>query len=91
MSLALALAAAPSRDGAWVGVAGLPELGVRAAAPQAAVPVRAGDTEAALAARVLDVEHRIYPQALRSVAEGRVRIVDGRCLIDGQPAAIDRR
>jgi len=32
VSLALALASAPSRDGAWVGVAGLPELGVRAAA-----------------------------------------------------------
>ena len=32
VSLALALAAGPSRDGAWVGIAGLPELGVRAAA-----------------------------------------------------------
>ncbi len=32
VSLALALAAAPSREGAWVGVAGLPELGLRAAA-----------------------------------------------------------
>ena len=50
------------------------------------MPVRAGDTEAALAARVLEVEHRIYPQALRLVAEGRVNIADGRCLIDGQPA-----
>jgi len=33
--------------------------------------VVAGDTEATLAARVLEVEHRIYPQALRLVAEGR--------------------
>jgi hypothetical protein len=32
VSLALALASAPSREGAWVGVAGLPELGIRAAA-----------------------------------------------------------
>ena len=32
VSLALALAAAPSREGAWVGVVGLPELGIRAAA-----------------------------------------------------------
>ena len=32
-----------------------------------------GDTEATLAARVLAVEHRIYPEALRLVAEGRVR------------------
>ena len=32
VSLALALVVAPSREGAWVGVAGLPELGIRAAA-----------------------------------------------------------
>ena len=32
VSLALAIAAAPSREGAWVGVAGLAELGIRAAA-----------------------------------------------------------
>jgi phosphoribosylglycinamide formyltransferase 1 len=38
---------------------------------QDSVPVVAGDTEATLAARVLEVEHRIYPQALRLVAEGR--------------------
>ncbi|MCX7297355.1 MAG: phosphoribosylglycinamide formyltransferase [Hyphomicrobiales bacterium] len=50
---------------------------------QGAVAVRPDDTEAALAARVLAVEHRIYPSALKLVAEGRVRVVDGRCLIDG--------
>jgi phosphoribosylglycinamide formyltransferase 1 len=38
---------------------------------QDSVPVVAGDTEATLAARVLEVEHRIYPEALRLVAEGR--------------------
>jgi phosphoribosylglycinamide formyltransferase 1 len=37
------------------------------------VPVLQGDTEATLAARVLKVEHRIYPEALRLVAEGRVK------------------
>jgi phosphoribosylglycinamide formyltransferase-1 len=37
---------------------------------QEAVEVRPGDTEATLAARVLAVEHRIYPQALRMLAEG---------------------
>jgi phosphoribosylglycinamide formyltransferase-1 len=52
---------------------------------QGAVAVRAGDDEPTLAARVLEIEHRIYPQALRLVAEGRVRVVDGRCLIDGVP------
>jgi phosphoribosylglycinamide formyltransferase-1 len=38
---------------------------------QGSVPVLEGDTEETLAKRVLEVEHRIYPQALRLVAEGR--------------------
>lgn len=37
---------------------------------QARVPVLAGDTEDTLAARVLEQEHRIYPQALADVARG---------------------
>ena len=41
---------------------------------QDSVPVLEGDTEETLAARVLEVEHRIYPQALRLVAEGRVTL-----------------
>lgn len=41
---------------------------------QAAVPVLAGDDEPALAARVLEAEHRCYPLALRLVAEGRARV-----------------
>ena len=52
---------------------------------QGAVKVRADDTERSLAARVLAVEHRIYPLALGLVAQGRVRVVDGRYLIDGVP------
>jgi phosphoribosylglycinamide formyltransferase-1 len=52
---------------------------------QGAVAVRPGETETSLAARVLAVEHRLYPLALKLVAEGRVRVVDGRCLIDGVP------
>lgn len=39
---------------------------------QAAVPVLPGDTEQALAARVLAQEHRIYPQAARWLAAGEV-------------------
>jgi phosphoribosylglycinamide formyltransferase-1 len=38
---------------------------------QAEVPVLAGDTPDTLAARVLEAEHRIYPQALRQVAEAK--------------------
>ena len=44
---------------------------------QAAVPVRADDDEVALARRVLVQEHRIYPQALRWLAEDRVRFTMG--------------
>jgi phosphoribosylglycinamide formyltransferase-1 len=50
---------------------------------QGAVPVLGGDTVETLAARVLKVEHRLYPLALRLVAEGRVRVVGGRCEITG--------
>jgi phosphoribosylglycinamide formyltransferase-1 len=53
---------------------------------QAAVPVLDGDSAATLAARVLEVEHRIYPQALKLLAEGRLQTIAGRCLIDGRPA-----
>lgn len=64
----------------------VPEMDAGPIIMQGAVKVRVDDTEQALAARVLAVEHRIYPEALKLVAEGRVRVVDGRCLIDGAPA-----
>jgi phosphoribosylglycinamide formyltransferase-1 len=41
---------------------------------QGAVPVLDGDDEAALAARVLVEEHRLYPAAIRAIAEGRVEV-----------------
>lgn len=50
---------------------------------QAAVPVLAGDTAETLAARVLAVEHRIYPLALKWLAEGRLEITDGTCRLQG--------
>lgn len=50
---------------------------------QAAVPVRPDDTPETLAARVLEEEHRIYPQAIRWFAEKRLSIRDGRVLLDG--------
>jgi len=48
---------------------------------QGAVPVLENDTEETLEARVLAIEHRLYPLALRLVAEGSARIVEGRCVI----------
>ena len=50
---------------------------------QAPVPVHEDDTVETLAARVLAAEHRIYPEALKLVAQGRVRVADGRCFIEG--------
>jgi formyltetrahydrofolate-dependent phosphoribosylglycinamide formyltransferase len=47
---------------------------------QAAVPVLTGDTEETLGARVLKAEHRIYPEALRMVADGHVRMSSGRAV-----------
>jgi phosphoribosylglycinamide formyltransferase-1 len=48
-----------------------PEMDSGSIILQGAVEVRPDDTEAALAARVLAVEHRIYPEALKMLAEGR--------------------
>jgi phosphoribosylglycinamide formyltransferase-1 len=50
---------------------------------QGAVAVHEDDNEETLAARVLEVEHRIYPMALALLAAGRVQMVDRRCVIGG--------
>jgi len=47
---------------------------------QGRVPVHDDDTPDTLAARVLEEEHRLYPLALKLVASGRARMVDGRCV-----------
>jgi phosphoribosylglycinamide formyltransferase-1 len=65
----------------------IPETDAGPIITQAAVPVREGDTADTLAARVLAVEHRIYPLALKLVAQGRARIVDDRCLVEGGAAS----
>lgn len=41
---------------------------------QAVVPILADDCEATLAARILEQEHKIYPQAIQWFAEGRVKV-----------------
>jgi len=50
---------------------------------QAAVPVMPDDTESSLAARVLESEHKIYPLAVRMIAEGRVNIHNERVFVSG--------
>jgi phosphoribosylglycinamide formyltransferase-1 len=48
---------------------------------QAAVPVLDGDDEQRLTARILVEEHKIYPAALRAIAEGRVTVTGRRVVI----------
>lgn len=55
---------------------------------QAAVAVRADDTEGALAARVLAQEHVIYPRALRWALEGRLVIENGLVNVKGNDAQL---
>ncbi len=50
---------------------------------QATVPVYEDDSPEVLAARVSREEHRLYPQAIRWFAEGRLEIRDNRVLLDG--------
>ena len=48
---------------------------------QTAVPVEPNDTEETLSARILVQEHRIYPEAIRLFAEGRLRIEGRRVIV----------
>ena len=56
---------------------------------QAAVPVAADDTPETLAARVLESEHRIYPEAVRLIATGQAKVTGERVAVAGAalPAA----
>ena len=48
---------------------------------QAAVAVEPNDTEETLSARILVQEHRLYPEAIRLFAEGRLRIEGRRVIV----------
>ena len=50
---------------------------------QRPVPVFTDDNEATLSARVKVEEHRLYPQVLTWIAEGRVHLIDGRVSVVG--------
>ena len=64
-----ALEAGVARHGATVHFV-VPEMDAGPIVAQDSIAVREGDTEETLAQRVLEVEHRIYPRALRALAEG---------------------
>jgi phosphoribosylglycinamide formyltransferase-1 len=61
-----------------------PELDGGPAVIQAAVAIDAGDTEEVLARRVLEQEHRIYPQAVRWFAEGALVLKGGEAYYRGE-------
>ncbi|MDC8773693.1 phosphoribosylglycinamide formyltransferase [Roseateles albus] len=64
------------------------ELDHGAIVAQAVVPVIAGDDEASLSARVLKLEHRMYPQAVRWFVAGKLAVSDGVVRhIDGEAQA----
>ncbi len=51
---------------------------------QGKVAVRDDDTQEQLAARVLNVEHKIYPEALALIAAGRLRLKDAEIWFDNE-------
>jgi phosphoribosylglycinamide formyltransferase 1 len=80
------LAAGEKSHGATVHFV-VPEMDSGPIIAQGRVPVHDDDTPETLAARVLAEEHRLYPLALKLVASGAVRMVDGQCRIDNRRAA----
>jgi phosphoribosylglycinamide formyltransferase 1 len=65
-----------------------PELDHGPIVVQAALPVRADDDEATLAARVLRQEHVIYPRAVRWFLEGRLALGNGVVQVKGSDAQL---
>ncbi|MFA7618996.1 MAG: phosphoribosylglycinamide formyltransferase [Thiohalomonadaceae bacterium] len=78
------LAAGDREHGATVHFV-IPELDAGPIILQARVPVLPGDTADTLAARVLEHEHQIYPQAIRWFAEGRLALRNGMAQLDQEP------
>lgn len=56
---------------------------------QAAVPVLPGDDEERLAARVVEQEHRIYPQAIRWFLDGKLKLEANRVMVSAGRSAPD--
>lgn len=55
----------------------VPELDAGPVIAQASVPVHPSDTPQALADRILDVEHQLYPEALKMLARDEVTLQNG--------------
>jgi phosphoribosylglycinamide formyltransferase-1 len=61
---------------------------------QAEVPVKTDDSAESLAARVLLMEHQIYPQVIAWFAEGRLKLQNNQVFFDNraleQPLSLDQ-
>jgi phosphoribosylglycinamide formyltransferase 1 len=68
----------------------IPETDAGPIVMQGAVPVADDDTPEMLAARILEVEHRIYPEALRLLAGGGIRLAGHVCETTGSVDLGDR-
>jgi phosphoribosylglycinamide formyltransferase-1 len=64
----------------------IPETDAGPIVMQGAVGVHNDDTAEALSERILTVEHRIYPEALRLLASGRLKLEGDLCRIEGGTA-----
>jgi phosphoribosylglycinamide formyltransferase-1 len=67
----------------------IPETDAGPILMQGAVAVRDDDTPDTLSARILEIEHQIYPEALRLVASGRIRLEGNICKFEGSTGAGD--
>jgi phosphoribosylglycinamide formyltransferase-1 len=67
----------------------IPETDAGPILMQGAVAIRDRDTPDTLAARILEIEHRIYPDALRLVAGGQIRLEAGICKTAGSGGSDD--
>jgi phosphoribosylglycinamide formyltransferase-1 len=67
----------------------IPETDAGPIVMQGAVAVLDDDTADTLAARILQIEHRIYPDALRLLAEGRIRLEGDICKTAGSAVSRD--
>jgi phosphoribosylglycinamide formyltransferase 1 len=61
----------------------IPETDAGPIIMQGAVTVADDDTAETLSQRILGIEHRIYPEALRLLASGKLRLEDDICKVDG--------
>jgi phosphoribosylglycinamide formyltransferase-1 len=67
----------------------IPETDAGPILMQGAVAVRDDDTPDTLSARILEIENQIYPEALRLVASGRIRLEGNICKFDGGASSND--